>query len=103
MDNKRRHKFDIIAEILKHSTNGTKKTQLVYSSNINFNILNKYLEPLMARGFIEPSGGLYYTTPAGFEFLYMYDALMNVWKNGEHKNYAEEMRAIPKIVESEGG
>lgn len=102
MDNKRRHKFDIIAEILKHSTNGTKKTQLVYSSNINFNILNKYLKPLMARGFIELSGGLYHTTPAGFEFLYMYDALMKVWKNGEYKNYAEEMRAIPKIVESGG-
>jgi len=99
MDNTRRHKFDIIAEILKLSTNGMKKTQLVYSSNINFNMLNKYLEPLMAKGFIELSGGLYYTTPGGFEFLYMYDKLMNVWKNGEKKNYAEEMQVISKIVE----
>lgn len=83
MDTSRRHKFDIIAEIIKHSTKGTKKTQLVYLSNINFNMLNKYIEPLMAKGFIDLSGGLYHTTPAGFEFLNMYDALMNVWKNGE--------------------
>ena len=85
MNNTRRHKFDIIAEILQRSTRDIKKTQLVFLSNTNFTLINRYLEPLMAKDFIQLSGGLYFTTPTGYEFLNMYDTLMDIWKNGGEK------------------
>ncbi len=91
----RRNKLEIIAEILELATNGIKKTPLVHLSNINFNMLEKYLEPLMEKGFIENSGGLFYTTPVGYEFLNLYDSLKDALRNDDKKYYTEEMRATP--------
>ncbi len=74
-----------MAEILGLATGGVNKTRMIYLSNTNFNMMKKYLEPLVSRGFIKRIGGLYYTTPSGFEFLEKYNTLMNGWKNYERK------------------
>ena len=48
-------------------------------------MVNKYLDPLMEKKFIEFSGGMYYTTHIGLEFLEKYTSLINVWNNGLEK------------------
>ncbi len=75
----RRHKIDIMADLLRLSKNGSKKTRLVYLANINFNMLKKYVILLESKGFIYNSDGLFYTSREGFDFLRQYDELMMAW------------------------
>ena len=42
----RRTHMDIIAEILQIAKRGARKTRIVYGANINFKLLNKYLDQL---------------------------------------------------------
>lgn len=75
----RRHKFDIVAEILRLAQDGSKKTRIVYMTNLNFNMLNKYMGVLIDKGFIECSDDKFFTASRGLEFLDRYEELMNVW------------------------
>ena len=75
----RRHKLDIMADILRLSKDGSKKTRLVYLANINFNMLKKYVSLLESKGFIYSSDDLFYTSREGFDFLRQYDELMMAW------------------------
>lgn len=60
--NKKRSKFEIIAEILRVCKGGARKTRIVYNANINFKLASQYLEKLKSCGFIELREGLIYTT-----------------------------------------
>ena len=75
----RRHKLDIMADLLRLSRDGSKKTRFVYLANINFNMLKKYVTLLESKGFIYNSDDLIYTTREGFDFLRQYDELMMAW------------------------
>jgi len=46
----RRNDLDICADILKVAKTGAKKTQIVYQANLNFKIVKKYLQRLIATG-----------------------------------------------------
>jgi predicted transcriptional regulator len=48
--------------------NGTKKTHIVYAVNLNFTILDKYLEMLKDKELIEHENGLFTTTDKGKVF-----------------------------------
>ena len=75
----RRHKLDIMADLLRLSKKGSRKTRLVYLGNINFNMLKKYVTLLESKGFIYNSDDLIYTSREGFNFLRQYDELMMAW------------------------
>ena len=75
----RRHKLDIMADLLRLSKNGSKKTRLVYLANINFNMLKKYVTLLMSKGFIYYSDDLIYASRVGCDYLRQYDELMMAW------------------------
>ena len=64
----RRSRIDISAEILRVATKGANKTQIVYGTNLNFEVAKKYLEMLQERGLIKQDGDLYLTTIKGKEF-----------------------------------
>ena len=68
-----------MADLLRLSKNGSKKTRLVYLANINFNMLKKYVLVLESKGFIYNSDELIYTSSEGFAFLRQYDELMMSW------------------------
>jgi len=77
---KRRGRIEVIASILDVAREGASKTRLVYKANLNFNILNKYLNFLLKNGLITKIGGnghpiLYKTTEKGREFLIRYKQL----------------------------
>jgi len=76
MDRKRSY-LEISRDILKIAKTGTRATALVYGSNLNFNIIKKYLQEMEASGLIEirevPRGRsttrLFTTTERGIAFM----------------------------------
>jgi predicted transcriptional regulator len=74
----RRSNLEIVAEILKIAKKGAKKTRIVYGANMNFKMLDEYLEKLTKAGLIansEDNGGLIKTTEKGVEYLQQFYGL----------------------------
>jgi predicted transcriptional regulator len=51
--NRRRSDIEIIADMLKVGENGAGKTEIMYSANMSYRQIQKYLGYLMAHGFID--------------------------------------------------
>ena len=51
--NNRRSNLEIIADMLRVGENGAGKTEIMYSTNMSYSQLQKYLGFLMGHGFIE--------------------------------------------------
>lgn len=80
----RRSRFDIIGEILSLTREGAVKTSIVYRANLNFNIVNRYLNMLLKEGLVSAARGStmkYKITKKGTEFLNAYENLKNVAAN----------------------
>ena len=65
----RRCKFDIIIAILDTVSCGTTKTKIVYATNLNFKLADKYLSFLQEHGLVEQHDGCYKITREGQEYL----------------------------------
>ena len=66
----RRNRLDIIIGILEVAREEVNKTGIVYRTNLNFLITDKYLAMLIEKGFLEKKeGGKYATTDNGKAFL----------------------------------
>jgi len=50
--NQRRSNIEIIADMLKVGENGAGKTEIMYSANMSYTQIQKYLGFLLSRGFI---------------------------------------------------
>ena len=81
---KRRTYLDHTAEILRLSKQGTRKTAMVYTANLNFYIIKKRLKELIELGLLqetfneEISGKYYHTTPKGEEFLFHFNEMRSL-------------------------
>ncbi len=51
--NRRRSDIEIIADMLEVGENGAGKTEIMYSANMSYAQIQKYLGYLMAQGFID--------------------------------------------------
>ena len=51
--NHRRSNIEIIAEMLRVGENGAGKTEIMYSTNMSYSQIQKYLGFLMSQGFID--------------------------------------------------
>ena len=77
MLNKRRSEIEIINQILKLSSNGAKKTEILYQGNLSYLQLQSYLPYLIEKNIIEEhminnngnSCKLYKTTNKGLNLL----------------------------------
>ncbi len=81
----RRNKFDIIYEILKLAAyNPVTKTKVVYGTNLNFKIADKYLSLLKDMSLIEEvsvNGKTFYkSTEKGLEFVRRYEDILESYK-----------------------
>ena len=76
----RRGKIDIIADILSAALKESKKTQIVYSVNLNFTRVEDYLPLLMDKELITNIDGEYKTTEKGCDFLRNYQAMNELLK-----------------------
>jgi predicted transcriptional regulator len=76
---RRRSNVDIIADILRIARKGAKKTRIVYGANLNFKLLNEYLERLREAGLITNDSerrGVLKTTDKGRKYLQHYEGFM---------------------------
>ena len=77
IENKRRDKLDIIAEILVIAKDGLLKTQIMYRANLSFAQLNEYLDFLNEINLLEVEKEnrkkVYRTTEKGERYLQKYD------------------------------
>jgi predicted transcriptional regulator len=79
----RRSHTDIVAEILLTACNGVKKTQIVYGANLNFKLVNRYLDQLEKTGLITKNierTGVVKTTERGAKYLKYYSELKSFEK-----------------------
>lgn len=69
---KRRNAMEIVVNILEEATDGINKTRLVYRTNLNFLLIQRYIDYLVNKGLLEvkttPST-LYATTDKGRALL----------------------------------
>ncbi len=78
--NKRRSDIEIIADMLKVGENGAGKTEIMYSANMSYSQIQKYLGYLTAQGFIDkmkmgnPSV-TYKVTDNGLKLLQLIDSI----------------------------
>jgi predicted transcriptional regulator len=77
----RRGKLEIMADILRVTSSGARKTEIVYKANLNFTRVETYIPYLEERDLLEISGPLYRTTPKGKEFLQTYHQMSNLLIN----------------------
>ena len=69
---RKRSSYEISADILKVALGGAKKSHIVYQANLNFSIINDYIQDLTRSGLLHgPMNGskLYTTTEKGIEFI----------------------------------
>ena len=69
---KKRTSDELCAEILRVATNGAKKSHLVYQTNLNFSIIEKYLNVLVNSKLItgpSSSRGIFKITDKGLKCL----------------------------------
>ena len=67
---KRRGRQEIISNILDIcKSEGASKTKIVYQANLNFKTAGKYIDLLIARGFLAKNGRTFTITPSGLNLL----------------------------------
>ncbi|MFP3899168.1 MAG: winged helix-turn-helix domain-containing protein [Dehalococcoidia bacterium] len=87
--NQRRSNIEIIADMLKVGENGAGKTELMYSANMSYAQIQKYLGFLLSHGFIhkvEVGNPVvtYQVTEKGGDLLRNIDSIMEIlqFRNG---------------------
>jgi len=86
--NKRRDRHDIVVEILKTAMDGKIKTHIMYKAKLSYDQLNKYLELLSRKGFLENYTikrrnndlKMYRTTQKGLQLIKDFETVKSIWK-----------------------
>jgi len=93
--NKRRSNIEIIADMLRVGENGAGKTEIMYSANMSYAQIQKYLGFLLSHGFInkvEVGNPVvtYQVTGKGGELLKNIDSIVEIleFHNGHNGNGA---------------
>ncbi len=78
---RRRSNIEIIADMLRVGENGAGKTEIMYSANMSYSQIQKYLEYLVGQGFIckvkmDETMVAYQLTESGLKLLKAIDSLM---------------------------
>ncbi len=79
----RRSNIEIIADMLRVGENGAGKTEIMYSANMSFSQIQKYLKYLVNHGFInkvnlDENMVAYQVTESGLKLLKTIDSLMDM-------------------------
>src|SRR4030042_879159 len=87
----RRSNIEIIADMLRVGENGAGKTEIMYTANMSYSQIQKYLEYLVNQGFvnkvnIDNSVHAYQVTGSGLKLLKAIDTLMEMFKATETKS-----------------
>ena len=86
---KYRNQLCIIAAILEAANSGSKRTRIMFSANLSFKLLEKYLDLVASLGLVETDGSIYLLTERGHEFLRRYRDF--------NKSYAELRELVSSL------
>ena len=80
---RRRSNIEIIADMLRAGANGAGKTEIMYSANMSYSQLQRYLDFLVSQGFInrievDSSVVSYQLTDSGLKLLKAIDSLIEL-------------------------
>lgn len=73
---KKRESLVISISILKAASKGIRKTHLISSVSLSYELFTKYIQFLKVHGFIEEHNGFYQTTEKGLELIKELDSSM---------------------------
>jgi predicted transcriptional regulator len=80
---KNRDRLSIIAAILEAANSGACKTKIMFSANLSFKLLEKYLDICLLAGFVEANGNKYILTEHGATILKQYQQLYERYNNAQ--------------------
>jgi predicted transcriptional regulator len=85
----RRSNIEIIADMLRVGENGAGKTEIMYSANMSYSQIQKYLEYLVNQGFInkvslDNTMVAYQVTETGLKLLKAIDTLINMLESNKN-------------------
>jgi predicted transcriptional regulator len=97
----RRSNIEIIADMLRVGEGGAGKTEIMYSANMSYYQIQKYLEYLVGEGFINKmevgnSVGAYRVTESGLKLLKAIDSLLEML--GQGKKDGDNDTMTPQIL-----
>ena len=83
---RRRSNIEIIADMLRVGENGAGKTEIMYTANMSYSQIQKYLDYLVSQGFInkvslDKTIVAYQVTDSGMKLLKAIDTLMAMLGN----------------------
>ena len=87
----RRSNIEIIADMLRVGENGAGKTEIMYTANMSYNQIQKYLEYLVNQGFIkkvniDETMIAYQVTESGLKLLKTIDTLMEMLESANSQS-----------------
>ena len=80
---KNRDRLSIIAAILEAVNLGACKTKIMFSANLSFRLLEKYLDICLRSGFVELNGTKYSLTEQGASMLKQYRHLQERYNRAQ--------------------
>jgi predicted transcriptional regulator len=88
---RRRSNIEIIADMLRVGENGAGKTEIMYSANMSYSQIQRYLDYLVNQGFINKVNMdntlvAYQVTDTGMKLLKAIDALMEMLGSNKDGN-----------------
>jgi predicted transcriptional regulator len=84
-----RDRLRIVAAILEAANSGSSKTRIMFSANLSFKLLEKYLGLAVSAGFVQVHDSVYLLTESGHEFLKQYSDF--------HERYAKAQEQIEAL------
>jgi predicted transcriptional regulator len=84
-----RDRLCIVAAILEAANSGSSKTRIMFSANLSFKLLEKYLGLVVSAGFVQVDNSTYLLTESGREFLRQY--------NDFHERYAKAQELVETL------
>jgi predicted transcriptional regulator len=96
---KNRDRLSIIAAILQAVNSGSCKTKIMFSANLSFKLLEKYLDICLQAGFVEANGNKYAITEQGATILKQYHQLHERYNNAQ-KMFNDLVSERERLAES---
>lgn len=91
---RKRNGLEIIAEMLEASRQGSKKTNIMYSAKLSYELLVGYLAVLMESGLIETNGDRrFFITSKGARYLKEFREMRDL-----QSSYVTKARALSRLI-----
>ena len=96
---KNRDRLGIIAAILEAASSGACKTKIMFSANLSFKLLEKYLDICLHAGFLEMNGTKYTLTEQGEAMLKQCRQLLERYNNAQ-KMFNDQVSERERLSQS---